>query len=140
MRNGVWDKCYFIRASPWPNIFTVMSRQLQSVKNVVPAEYWPSSMGLILFSSVGRISVRKPRRPRLMPSTGTSSLTIVCAACSKLPSPPMTMSRSQRLPSSFRWMRVREVSPAILPFQHPPGFQQLDLVNKRSMFLGWSVT
>ena len=66
--------------------------------------YCPSRMAVsALCQSVRGMSVMKPSRPRLMPTTGTCSGASVRATPSIVPSPPTTSARSALCPAA--WIR-----------------------------------
>ena len=62
--------------------------------------------------SSARKSVRKPKRPRLMPTKGMLSPTRLRATLSMVPSPPITMAKSTFLPISSRLAVLKPVSSA----------------------------
>ncbi|MNR05464.1 hypothetical protein D3C85_1214970 [compost metagenome] len=89
-------------ASPWP-IASPWRRTSASSRKRLSTLYWPSSTSATFTSSSsGRISVRKPRLPRLIPSTGVLCRASARAAPSILPSPPTTITRSQTSPRILR--------------------------------------
>ncbi|MNT25081.1 hypothetical protein D3C72_1605860 [compost metagenome] len=83
-------------ASPWRRTSASSRKRLSTL-------YWPSSTSATFTSSSsGRMSVRKPRLPRLIPSTGVLCRASARAAPSMLPSPPTTITRSQTSPRILR--------------------------------------
>jgi hypothetical protein len=102
------------------------------------AEYSPSSTASIDGTrSLAAMSVRKPRRPRFTPTSGTPRSAMRRAQESKVPSPPTTITRSARAGSasmgSVSSAAVRE-APAV------SGSMRMEMPRRCSSPASWSRT